>query len=155
MARSKDIPDIQKDLHHIIIYIYDNTKKAIIIGSGIGGLATACILGKAGYSVEVFEKNEQLGGRLSVIEQDGFRFDMGPSWYLMPDVFEHFFKLIGEKVEDHLNLIPLAPSYRIFFKDEVIPNMQTTPDGSTSIIDMYADIEKNSCNIGPNRTRSW
>ncbi len=117
-------------------------KKVIIIGSGIGGLATACILGKAGYSVEVFEKNEQLGGRLSVLEQDGFRFDMGPSWYLMPDVFEHFFKLIGEKVEDHLTLIPLAPSYRIFFKDEVIPNMQTTPDGSTSIIDMYADIEK-------------
>lgn len=90
---------------------------AIIIGAGFGGLATACILGKAGYKVTVIEKNDKLGGRANLLEADGFVFDMGPSWYLMPDVFQHFFELMGEKVEDHLDLQLLDPSYRIFFKD--------------------------------------
>lgn len=104
--------------------------KVIIIGSGIGGLAIACLLAKKGYEVLVVEKNEMLGGRASVFESQGYRFDMGPSWYLMPDVFEHFYKLLGEKVSDNLNLVKLSPSYRIFFKDE---------DKS---IDCYSDLTK-------------
>jgi phytoene desaturase len=106
-------------------------QRAIIIGSGMGGLSTACLLAKNGYEVQVFEKNEQLGGRLSVLKKDGFTFDMGPSWYLMPDIFEHFFALMGERVETYLDLKHLAPSYRIFFKD----------DGS--VRDFYADVARN------------
>ncbi|MES2436394.1 MAG: phytoene desaturase family protein [Patescibacteria group bacterium] len=93
-------------------------QKAVIIGGGIGGLATAILLAKKGFEVELVEKNEKIGGRANVFEAQGFKFDMGPSWYLMPDVFEHFFNLVGEKIEDHLELQQLTPSYRIFFKDE-------------------------------------
>lgn len=105
-------------------------KKVAIIGAGIGGLAAACLLGKKGFDVTVFEKNEQPGGRCSVFEKDGFIFDMGPSWYLMPDVFEHFYSLAGENISDRLDLIKLDPSYRVFFKDE----------GPT--VDLSADLEK-------------
>ncbi len=93
-------------------------KKLVVIGSGIGGLGTACLFAKKGYDVTVLEKNENFGGRANIFEANGFRFDMGPSWYLAPDIFEHFFKLAGENVSDHLDLIKLKPSYRIFFRDD-------------------------------------
>ena len=93
-------------------------KKLVVIGSGIGGLGTACLFAKKGYDVTVLEKNQNFGGRANVFEVDGFRFDMGPSWYLAPDIFEHFFNLAGEKVSDHLDLIKLQPSYRIFFRND-------------------------------------
>ena len=93
------------------------TKRAVIIGGGLGGLATACLLGKAGYRVTVLEQNEQLGGRAGILKAKGFTFDTGPSWYLMPDVFEHFFALLGERLSDHLDLVRLDPAYRIFYKD--------------------------------------
>lgn len=105
-------------------------RKAIVIGSGIGGLGTACLLAKDGYAVTVLEKNAQLGGRAGVIEEAGYRFDKGPSWYLMPDVFAHFFSLLGERVEDHLKLAKLSPSYRIYFKE------------SGRMVDVEADVEK-------------
>lgn len=105
-------------------------RNAIIIGSGIGGLATACLLAKQGYQVQVLEKNESLGGRASVFEAQGYRFDMGPSWYLMPDVFAHFFSLLGEDVNQLLQLQKLAPSYRIFFKD------------TEKQVDFYSDLKK-------------
>ncbi len=105
-------------------------KTAIIIGGGIGGLGTACLLAKGGYDVRLYEKNEQLGGRVSVFEAKGFRFDMGPSWYLMPDLFEHFFALLGERIEDHLTLTKLSPSYRIFFQDRETP------------VDLFSNLEK-------------
>jgi len=105
-------------------------KTAIIIGSGMGGLGSAALLAKAGYDVTVLEKNEMPGGRASVFEADGFRFDMGPSWYLMPDVFEHFFELLGEDVREHLDLVKLAPSYRIFYKD------------TFRKVDIYSDLKK-------------
>lgn len=90
-------------------------KKVVVIGAGIGGLGTAGLFAKKGYDVTVLEKNANLGGRANIFEADGFRFDMGPSWYLAPDLFEHFFNLMGERVEDHLDLVRLSPSYRIFF----------------------------------------
>lgn len=105
-------------------------KKVVIIGGGIGGLGTACLLAKQGYAVTLLEKNAQLGGRANVFSSDGFRFDMGPSWYLMPDVFEHFFSLLGERIEDHLDLVKLSPSYRIFFA------------GENRVIDVDADLNK-------------
>jgi phytoene desaturase len=108
-------------------------KKVVIIGSGFGGLATAGILAKAGYEVEVLEKNEQIGGRASVLKENGYTFDMGPSWYLMPEIFEHYFELLGENIDEYLELEKLAPSYRIFFKDN---NKFNKP------VDVYADLEK-------------
>lgn len=93
-------------------------KKLVVIGSGIGGLGTACLFAKKGYDVTVVEKNANFGGRANIFEANGFRFDMGPSWYLAPDIFEHFFNLVGEKVSDHLDLLKLQPSYRIFFRDD-------------------------------------
>ncbi|MDQ5952022.1 MAG: 1-hydroxy-2-isopentenylcarotenoid 3,4-desaturase [Patescibacteria group bacterium] len=111
----------------------ENTKtRVIIIGSGFGGLGLAAMLAKSGHEVTVLEKNESLGGRASVFREAGFTFDMGPSWYLMPDVFEHFFKLLGERVEDHLSLTRLAPSYRVFFKDK------------HKVVDLYSDLARDA-----------
>ncbi|MEO6334881.1 MAG: phytoene desaturase family protein [Pyrinomonadaceae bacterium] len=93
-------------------------KKVVVIGAGIGGLGTAGLFAKKGYDVTVLEKNENFGGRANIFESDGFRFDMGPSWYLAPDLFEHYFDLLGEKVGDHLDLKRLHPSYRIFFRND-------------------------------------
>ena len=90
----------------------------IILGSGFGGLAAAALLAKDGYQVTVLEKNEQPGGRASSLESDGFRFDMGPSWYMMPDVFEKYFAEFGKKPSDFYKLTHLLPQYRVFFGDQ-------------------------------------
>ncbi len=93
----------------------------IVIGSGFSGISAACALAKKGYRVTVMEKNDIPGGRCGVFEQDGFVFDMGPSWYWMPDVFEWFFNTYGSSVEEQYTLKRLDPSYRIYFsKDEII-----------------------------------
>lgn len=89
-------------------------KKVLIIGAGFGGLSAACYLAKAGYKVHVIEKNDQPGGRAMVMEHDGFRFDLGPSWYMMPDVFEEFFADFGKKPTDFFELHKLDPSYKVF-----------------------------------------
>ena len=88
--------------------------KAIVVGSGFGGLSAAALLAKDGFKVTVLEKNEQIGGRASVYSENDFNFDMGPSWYLMPDVYEKFFAEFGKKPEDYFELDRLDPSYRIF-----------------------------------------
>ena len=88
-----------------------------VVGGGFGGLSSACYLADAGANVRVLEKNEQLGGRASKLQADGFTFDMGPSWYLMPDVFERFFAYFGKEPSDYYDLERLDPHYRIFFKD--------------------------------------
>ena len=90
-------------------------QKLIVIGGGIGGLAFAGLAAKVGYDVTLLEKNDKPGGVANQFEAQGFTFDMGPSWYLMPDVFQNYFELMGERVEDHLDLTQLDPSYRIFF----------------------------------------
>lgn len=111
----------------------ENLKKhAVIIGSGFGGVGLAALLAKAGYSVDVYEKNESLGGRASVFDAEGFHFDMGPSWYLMPDVFAHYFSLLEEKVEDYLDLVRLSPSYRVTFKDR------------QKSVDLHSDITRDA-----------
>ena len=88
-----------------------------VVGGGFGGLSTACYLADAGADVQLLEKNDQLGGRASRLERDGFEFDMGPSWYLMPDVFERFFSHFDHEPSDYYDLEYLDPHYRIFFKD--------------------------------------
>ncbi len=92
-------------------------KKINIIGAGISGLASACYLAKNGYEVFVFEKNSFFGGRASVFKEKGFIFDKGPSWYMMPEVFEEFFSYFGKKVRDCYQLIRLPVNYRVFFAD--------------------------------------
>ncbi len=104
--------------------------KTTIIGAGFGGLATAALLAKEGHDVTVLEKNDQVGGRARVHKDKGFQFDMGPSWYLMPDVFEEFFDNFNSKPEDFYELKRLDPSYRIFFSDK-------------EVLDVHADFEKN------------
>jgi phytoene desaturase len=90
-------------------------KKIVVIGSGFAGLSAACHLAKAGYNVTLLEKNEMAGGRARKFEVDGFVFDMGPSWYWMPDVFESFFAAFGKKVSDYYQLKRLDPSYSVWF----------------------------------------
>ncbi len=87
---------------------------AIVIGGGIAGLATAALLARDGYDVVLLEKNPELGGRAGSWERDGFRFDTGPSWYLMPEVFEHFFRLLGTTADEQLELVQLDPGYRVY-----------------------------------------
>lgn len=87
----------------------------IVIGAGFAGLSAAALLAKEGYQVTLLEKNSEPGGRARVWQQDGFRFDMGPSWYWMPDVFENYFALFGKEVADYYNLKRLDPGYRIYY----------------------------------------
>ncbi len=91
-------------------------RRVVIIGGGIAGLATGALLASRGHSVDLLEKNDELGGRVGSVERGGFRFDTGASWYLMPEVFEHFFALLGTTVERELDLTVLDPSYRVFFE---------------------------------------
>ena len=104
------------------------SSKVVIIGGGFGGLAAAALLSCAGLSVQLLERNETLGGRARVWTENGFRFDMGPSWYLMPDVFDHFFNLCNQEVDAVLPTKRLSPSYRVYLA------------GSDSPVDMYSDI---------------
>ena len=89
--------------------------KVCIIGSGFSGLAAACCLAKQGLDVTVIEKNENLGGRARKFEAEGFTFDMGPSWYWMPEVFEKFYNLFGFNTGDFYELVRLDPSYEVVF----------------------------------------
>src|SRR5207237_2598847 len=95
--------------------INTTNRNTIVIGAGFAGLAAASVLAKAGFKVTVLEKNEQPGGRARLWEKDGFKFDMGPSWYWMPDVFESYFALFGHKPQDFYKLERLDPGYRIYY----------------------------------------
>ena len=93
-------------------------KNIHIIGSGFSALAASCYLAKEGYSVTVLEKNDTLGGRARQYKKDGFTFDIGPSWYWMPDVFERFFADFGKKPSDYYILDKLNPGYEVYFGKE-------------------------------------
>ena len=93
------------------------SKKITIVGAGVGGLATAARLAHDGYDVEVFEKLTKCGGRNHILEDKGFKFDMGPSFVLMPDFFEEVFSYCGESLKDYLDLRIIDPSYKIFYSD--------------------------------------
>ena len=95
-------------------------KDVVVIGAGFGGLSAAAFLAKDGYNVTVIEKNNSAGGRARVFREAGFKFDMGPSWYLMPDAFERFFAEFGKTPTDFYKLHRLDPSYRIYFDKEII-----------------------------------
>jgi phytoene desaturase len=90
-------------------------KEVKVLGSGFSSLSAACYLAKAGYDVVVYEKNSQIGGRARQFRKDGFLFDMGPTWYWMPDVFERFFADFDEKPSDYYELEKLNPAYQVYF----------------------------------------
>lgn len=104
------------------------SKKVIVIGAGFAGISAASFLAQKGYKVTVLEKNSMPGGRARKFETQGFTFDMGPSWYWMPDVFDKYFAHFGKKTSDYYELVRLDPSYSVFFgKDDemkVPANMQ-------------------------------
>lgn len=94
-------------------------KQAIVIGSGFAGMSAASFLARSGWNVTVLEKHELPGGRARKYSANGFTFDMGPSWYWMPDVFERYFEQFGKKVSDYYQLTRLDPSYRVYWPDDV------------------------------------
>lgn len=117
------------------------TQSAVVIGAGVAGLATAALLGKEGYDVTVFDKLDAVGGRagdLTVEGADGFRWDTGPSWYLMPDAFEHFFRMLGTSSADELDLIRLDPAYRVFPEDREAVDVST---GLAEVTELFESIE--------------
>jgi len=116
-------------------------KKIIIIGSGFAGLSAACVLAKQGFKVSILEKNTQPGGRARVWEQDGFKFDMGPSWYWMPDVFENFFAVFGKKPPDYYDLKRLDPGYRIYYGKE---DKVDVPANREELDELFESIEPGS-----------
>ena len=91
------------------------TKSVVVIGGGIAGLSSAALLARDGYHVTLLEKQTNVGGRAGSWEKDGFRFDTGPSWYLMPEVFDHFYKLMGTSSAEQLQLTKLDPGDRVLF----------------------------------------
>jgi phytoene desaturase len=94
--------------------------KVSIIGSGFSGLSAACFAAQAGHDVTVFEKNKVIGGRARTYTEQGFTFDMGPSWYWMPDIFDHFFAQFGKKTEDYYTLQKLDPGFQMIFDDNAL-----------------------------------
>ena len=93
-------------------------KRAIVIGSGFSGLSTAAFLAKSGLNVTIVEKNQQLGGRARMLKENGFSFDMGPSWYWMPDIFDNFFEEFNLKTNEFYDLIQLDPGFKMIFETE-------------------------------------
>lgn len=134
-------------------------QSVVVVGGGFGGLSAACFLAQAGAKVRVLEKNEQIGGRASRLSAAGFRFDMGPSWYLMPDVFERFFGAFGRRPEDFYRLHRLDPHYRIFFKDgdrvDIVPDreqvkalFESYEPGAGAALDRYLAKSRQNYEVG-------
>ena len=131
------------------------TKNIKIIGSGFSSLAAACYLAQKGHDVTVYEKNATIGGRARQLKREGFTFDMGPSWYWMPDVFERFFGDFNKKPSDYYELIKLSPAYRVYYGiddfiaiadnlDEIIKTFESIEKGSGSVLAKFmADAKSN------------
>ena len=95
--------------------------RVAVVGGGVAGLATAALLADDGYTVDVYEQRADFGGRAGSWESEGFRFDTGPSWWLMPEVFDHFYELLGTSTAEQLHLLRLDPGYRVFFEGHADP----------------------------------
>lgn len=123
-------------------------KDIIVIGSGLAGMASAAYLAKEGHRVKVIEKNSTYGGRLQTYKEKGFTFDLGPSWYWMPDLFESFFSDFNRKASDYYTLTRLDPGYRVYFEDKEffdVPesyeklkkNLEKIESGSSDALDKF------------------
>jgi phytoene desaturase len=117
-------------------------KRVIVIGSGFAGIAAATSLAASGgFEVEVLEKNDTPGGRARLFKEQGFTFDMGPSWYWMPDVFDAYFNKFGKKTSDYYQLVRLDPSYRVMFGED---DFLDIPALMTEIYDVFESLEPGS-----------
>jgi phytoene desaturase len=116
-------------------------KKVVVIGSGFAGLSAASFMAKAGWDVTVLEKHAIPGGRARKLSENGFTFDMGPSWYWMPDVFDHYFRSFGKKTSDYYQLLRLDPSYRVYWPDGSPMNI---PADYESLKKLFEETEKGS-----------
>jgi len=116
-------------------------KKVLIIGSGFSSLAASSYLSQAGYDVTILEKNKTIGGRARVYNRDGFKFDMGPTWYWMPDVFERFFNDFNRKPSDFYELEKLSPAYQVYFDES---ESISVPDNLDDIFDLFEKTETGS-----------
>lgn len=105
-------------------------RRVIVIGGGVGGLATSTLLAHRGFDVVLLEKNASLGGACNRFSSDGFTFDTGPSWYMMPEIFAHFFEMLGESIESHIELLDITPPQRYFFPRHAQP------------LDFYSDLSR-------------
>lgn len=114
----------------------DQALRVVVIGGGIGGIATAALLARGGAQVTLLERHAQLGGRAGRLEVDGFTFDTGPSWYLMPEAFTQFFALLGRDVNEEIDLIDLDPRYRVYFEGADVT-------GAAERLDVVANAEAN------------
>lgn len=132
-----------------------------VIGGGAAGLATAALLAREGHTVDLFEQNSTLGGRIGSIEEEGYRFDTGPSWYLLPEVYDHYFELLGTTAADELDLHTLDPAYTVFSPDSSTRRSQTVtiPFGSAQVLETFERIERGSSRalerylVSANRTK--
>jgi phytoene desaturase len=133
-------------------------KKVAVIGSGFASLAAACYLAKDGYEIEIFEKNADIGGRARQLKKDGFCFDIGPTWYWMPDVFERFFADFGKKPSDYYELEKLSPAYKVFFGkndsitiedslDKICAAFEAEEPGSSKKLKQFIEEAKNNYDI--------
>jgi phytoene desaturase len=118
-----------------------NTKTITIIGSGFSALAASCYLAKSGFQVTILEKNKTVGGRARQLCKDGFTFDIGPTWYWMPDVFEKFFSDFGNKPADYYSLEKLNPAYEVYF--DTLSSIEI-PDNLPEILSIFENEEKGS-----------
>ena len=135
-----------------------NSNKALVIGAGFAGLSAASFLAKKGWEVTIVEKNEMAGGRARKFEAEGFTFDMGPSWYWMPDVFEKYFGSFGKKVSDFYELQRLDPSYRVYFEKatwdlpanyEALKNLfESIEPGAANALDSFLAEAKYKYEVG-------
>ncbi|MEP6930570.1 MAG: phytoene desaturase family protein [Flavobacterium sp.] len=133
-------------------------KNIIIIGSGFSALAASCYLAQQGNSVTIYEKNETIGGRARQFKKDGFTFDMGPSWYWMPDVFERFFNDFNKKTSDYYELVKLNPAYRVYFGvddfisicdnlEEIKASFESIESGSSKKLEAFINTAKSNYDI--------
>ena len=114
-------------------------KKVIVIGSGFAGLSSAAYLSKEGFDVTVVEKNKQIGGRARNFKAKGYTFDMGPSWYWMPEIFDNFFNSFNYKTKDFYELIKLDPGFKIVFENSEM----ILPANWNEICDLFDHYEEN------------
>jgi phytoene desaturase len=114
-------------------------ESVVVVGAGVGGLSAACHLADAGADVTVLERRSEPGGVAGRIEREGFRFDTGPSWYLMPDVFERFFGRFGRDPSEYYSLTRLDPNYRVFWKDGDRATVPADRAGQRALFDSYQE----------------
>jgi phytoene desaturase len=115
-------------------------KSVCIIGAGFAGLSAATFMARAGWKVTILEKNGTAGGRARQLISHGFTFDMGPSWYWMPEIFEKFFASFGKKISDYYSLKRLDPSYRVYWKN----GLTNVPANYEEFKQMFEEIEPGS-----------